>query len=85
MVPYFGKCSLKQYIRGKPVKFGVKLWVLASSAGFPFDFDVYTGKDVEYKGLVGERVVMSFAEKFKTRDNAACRQTTFLLLRICYR
>ena len=68
MVPYFGKNSLKQYIRGKPVKFGMKLWVLASSDGFPFDFEVYTGKEgIAQKGLVGERVVMNFAEKIPNK------------------
>lgn len=70
MVPYFGRNSLKQYIRGKPVKFGMKLWVLASSDGFPFDFDVYTGKeDNVEKGLVGERIVMNFAKKIECKTH----------------
>lgn len=57
MVPYYGRSAIKQYIRGKPIKFGMKLWVLASSDGFPFSFDVYTGKNDTGEGLLGERVV----------------------------
>ena len=28
MIPYFGKHSAKYYIKGKPIKFGCKLWCL---------------------------------------------------------
>ena len=35
MVPYFGRHSAKMFIRGKPIRFGYKNWVLASSDGYP--------------------------------------------------
>ena len=35
MVPYFGKHSCKQFIRGKPIQFGYKCWMLASATGMP--------------------------------------------------
>ena len=62
MVPYFGRHTLKQYIRGKPIKFGMKMWLLASFDGFPFSYDVYCGKEEQQhqEGLVGERVVKKF-------------------------
>ena len=44
MVPYYGPHPLKMYMRAKPVRFGYKLWVLASSDGYPFSFYVYMGK-----------------------------------------
>jgi hypothetical protein len=44
MVPYFGHHSCKMSLRMKPVRFGYKLWVLASSSGFPFKVEIYTGK-----------------------------------------
>lgn len=44
MVPYYGHHSAKMYIRGKPIRFGFKLWVLASDSGYPFNVDVYCGK-----------------------------------------
>ncbi|KAK3883316.1 hypothetical protein Pcinc_012352 [Petrolisthes cinctipes] len=33
MIKYFDPHSLKQFIRGKPVRFGYKVWVLAISTG----------------------------------------------------
>ena len=45
MVPYSGLHSAKQYIKGKPVKFGYKLWMLCSSDGYPYNFEIYCGKD----------------------------------------
>ena len=33
MLPYSGLHSAKQYSKGKPVKFGYKLWMLCSSDG----------------------------------------------------
>ena len=36
MIPYFGRHSCKQYIRGKPIRFGYKCWVIASSGGLPY-------------------------------------------------
>ena len=45
MVPYFGRHGAKQYIHGKPIKFGYKLWVMATSAGYCIQFRPYAGKD----------------------------------------
>jgi DNA excision repair protein ERCC-6 len=44
MVPYFGRFGCKMFIRGKPVRFGYKVWCLCSPSGYMFAFDVYTGK-----------------------------------------
>ena len=34
MVPYYGRHGCKQYIQNKPVKFGYKLWVVATPLGY---------------------------------------------------
>lgn len=44
MEPYFGHHSMKQFIRGKPIRFGFKLWCLASSGGYLIKFEPYTGR-----------------------------------------
>ena len=44
VVSYNGRSGLKQYVCEKPIKFGMNFWIMASSDGFPFDFEVYTGK-----------------------------------------
>ena len=46
MVPYFGKHGAKQYIHGKPIKFGYKMWVMAKPLGYCIQFRPYAGKDV---------------------------------------
>lgn len=43
MVRYFGKHGCKMYIKGKPVKFGYKLWMLTSFNGFPYYIIPYQG------------------------------------------
>ena len=52
MVRNKGRYSFRQYIRNKPTKWGMKLWVLAdSSTGYTCDFDVYLGKNTASSGF----------------------------------
>ena len=44
MIPYRGRYLAKMFIQGKPVRFGYKAWTLASSDGYVYAFDIYTGK-----------------------------------------
>lgn len=43
MVKYFGHHSGKQFIRGKPVRFEFKDWMLCSSSGYCYNYDTYCG------------------------------------------
>lgn len=36
MIPYYGKYGCKHFIRGNPIRFGYKLWSLASPTGYMF-------------------------------------------------
>ena len=45
MVPYFGRHSSKQFIRGKPIRFGFKVWCLNTRLGYLLQCDPYQGKD----------------------------------------
>lgn len=45
MIPYFGNHSCKQFLRGKPVRFGYKVWMLCSGDGYCYNFRVYCGKE----------------------------------------
>ena len=63
MVPYFGRHSCKMFIRGKPIRFGFKNWVLAADDGYPFKVVPYQGKEQgAVSGLLGPRVVNSLLE-----------------------
>ncbi|XP_037937390.1 uncharacterized protein LOC119670695 [Teleopsis dalmanni] len=53
MVPYFGRHSSKMYIRNKPIKFGFKLWVLASSDGYMYSTIPYAGSTQPYDKEIG--------------------------------
>lgn len=44
MVPYFGRHGSKMFIRGKPVRFGFKLWCLCTSTGYILKVLPYAGK-----------------------------------------
>jgi len=58
MVPYYGRQSCKMFIRGKPICFGYKLWVIAGKDGYPYHVKIYTGRDeVCSASPLGTRVV----------------------------
>lgn len=44
MIPYFGRHSAKQFIRGKPIRFGFKVWCLNTRLGYLVQCDPYQGK-----------------------------------------
>ena len=64
MIPYFGKHSAKQYIKGKPIKFGYKLWCLNTNFGYLIQCDPYSGKgDHNVKLGLGGSVVAKLVNK----------------------
>lgn len=58
MVKYFGKHSCKQFIRGKPIRFGYKIWCLNTPDGYLINFDFYQGispkRKVLYENMFGK-------------------------------
>lgn len=58
MIEYFGKHGCKQFIRGKPIRFGFKNWCLNTPNGYLLDFEIYQGRSVnensKYDKLVGK-------------------------------
>lgn len=67
MIKFQGRSSLKQYMPKKPVKRGIKVWVLGDSTnGYFSRLDVYTGKkgNRAEKGL-GARVVKDLTKDFQ--------------------
>ena len=71
MIPYFFRPSAKMFIRGKPIRFGNKNWVLASSDGYPYEFEIYTiAYDTKDSSkLLGPQVVSALLSIVK---NPAC-------------
>ena len=44
MVPYYGRHSCKMFIRGKPIRFGYKIWCLCGENDYSYHLSIYTGK-----------------------------------------
>ena len=70
MVPNFGKHGAKQYIYSKPIKCGLKLWVMATPLGYCIQFRPYAGKKSTlqwYENIelgLGASVVANLVSKF---------------------
>ncbi|KFM58705.1 PiggyBac transposable element-derived protein 3, partial [Stegodyphus mimosarum] len=65
MVPYFGRHGCKQFIRGKPIRFGYKFWCAATRLGYICWFEPYQGKNLANKYEeygVGASVVLRFTD-----------------------
>ncbi|XP_071051365.1 piggyBac transposable element-derived protein 3-like [Onthophagus taurus] len=70
MVPYYGCHSCKQYIRGKPVRYGYKLWVGSTRLGYWNWFEPYQGASTNisenFSELgVGAGVVLEYAQALR--------------------
>jgi len=66
MIGYFGPHPLKQFIRGKPTRFGFKVWILASSDGVLLGCQPYAGGSTCLKNFglgQGPDVVLGLAEQ----------------------
>lgn len=67
MVPYFGRHGCKQFIRGKPIRWGYKFWVGATRLGYIVYLDPYQGSStslpLQYNHLgLGSTVVLQYAD-----------------------
>ena len=61
MIPFKGRLSFKQYMKAKPTKWGIKVFVLSDATnGYVYRLQIYTGKDMESKTTAGlcSRVVL---------------------------
>lgn len=73
MVPHKGRLSFKQYIKNKPVRWGIKLWVLCEAkTGYVFNFQVYLGKEN------GQAEPTPNNEFWESIDNIMCIVSTYV-------
>lgn len=69
MVPFKGSLDVKQYIRNKPTKWGVKIFVLCGESGTMYDFlIIYQGSTTEINSELaqfglGAAIVMQLSER----------------------
>ena len=53
MIPYFGRHGAKQFLRGKPIRFGYKMWCLCDRLGYLIQCDPYQGACRTYNKELG--------------------------------
>lgn len=68
MLKFFGRSVLKQFIKGKPIRSGIKMWSVCSSNGYMYNCDIYCGKNSSTNSPLshcaqGSRVVLQMLEK----------------------
>lgn len=65
MIPFSGKCLVKQYVRNKPRPVGLKNFVITDSSGLMYDFIIYQGEKTDlterHVGL-GPAVILKLSE-----------------------
>lgn len=69
MVPYFGRHGCKQFIRGKPIRFGFKIWVGTLRLGYVVWISPYQGKSGDLQNTeygLGASVIISYANNLLT-------------------
>lgn len=72
IIPFKGRSSLKQYIKNKPHKWGIKLFARAGISGIIYDFEVYIGKgtvkNASTLGISGD-IVMRLVDNVPKNNN----------------
>ena len=77
MVPYFGRHSAKMFIKGKPIRFGYKIWCICGNDGFPY-MKVYQGKEDNSESLpLGTRVVNDLLDVIISKSDITCHELYF--------
>ncbi|KAG5877861.1 hypothetical protein JTB14_036437 [Gonioctena quinquepunctata] len=72
MIKYYGRHPCKQFIRGKPIRFGYKMWALNTTSGYSVDCELYQGKNSQ-RSEIYEKEFGKAAAPFVTKRHE--RQT----------
>ena len=74
MIPFKGRLGLKQYMKGKPNPWGIKLFFLCGESGMPYNFLAYQGKttnlpeEYNHLGLSGALVMTLVQNRLKSQN-----------------
>ena len=70
MIKFQGRSALKQYMPMKPIKRGIKVWVLGDSTnGYFSRFQVYTGRQENCEVGLGAHVVKTLTRNLKHKNH----------------
>lgn len=67
--PFRGRIGFRVYVKGKPHKYGLKLWMICDAVtGLPLTFEIYTGKNQDNAAAnTVENLVQRVAAGFEGR------------------
>ena len=78
MVPYFGRHSAKMFIKGKPIRFGYKIWCICGNDGFPYHMKIYQEKEDNRESLpLGTRVINDLVDVIISKSDITCYELYF--------
>lgn len=72
MIPFSGKCIMKQYVRNKPRPVGLKNFVITDSDGLMFDFIIYQGEKTNLPDRnlgLGPAVILKLSETIPKKSS----------------
>ena len=66
MCKFKGKHIMRQYMKNKPIKWGLKFWFrCGAKSGYLYEFDMYLGKKGNTKFGLRESAILSLCQKIK--------------------
>ena len=86
LVAFQGRCSFRQFMKSKPAKYGLKLWVLCdSSTSYVLNIQAYTGRAAGQppEKNQGERVVHDLVEVVKGSGRNITTDNFFYISNTC--
>lgn len=75
IIPFDGRLVMKQFMKDKPIKWGLKVYILCGKDGLPYDFFIYQGNTTELSELNVEKfgfcasVVLHLADRLDSRGH----------------
>ena len=72
MIPYCGRHPRKQFIRGKPIRWGYRAWVASEPLGYEYHIDMFQGKGECHSSYrepfgLGGAVVLNLIDQIETK------------------
>ncbi|XP_046998375.1 piggyBac transposable element-derived protein 3-like [Schistocerca americana] len=73
MIPFTGKLSVKQYMKGKLSPWGIKMYMLCGNSAQAYDFILYQGASTEFQTSLlkefgrGPTVVLQLSQRIKNQ------------------
>jgi hypothetical protein len=76
VVKYYGWLSCKEFIRGKPIRFGYKVWCLNAENGYLINFEIYQGSNPNSKSDYDEQFGKATSPLVLTLDSLPKKKIT---------